>query len=177
MNTKTLLLCTLSLFLWTSCGGGDASGGSNTQKRTPPKRISPKQAFEEAESNWQTNKGIGPVKDITLGPIDAAMVAAGKEIFRLKCSACHAPYKKKVGPAMVGLTARRRPEWIMNMILNPVEMAKKDPICVGLLAQYNIVMADQQIKEEEARNLLEYLRTLVLQEDTEEVKAGSGEGV
>ena len=56
---------------------------------------------------------------------------------------------------------RRSPEWIMNMILNPEEMMAKDPIALKLLAAYNFApMANQSLTEEEAREILEYFRTL-----------------
>jgi len=55
---------------------------------------------------------------------------------------------------------RRTPEWIMNMILNPVEMATNDPIAKGLFKKYNTIMTDQKLTEEDARAVLEYFRTL-----------------
>jgi cytochrome c len=118
--------------------------------------------FEQAVKDWRTNKGVGPIQEVVLGPIDQDLVERGSEIYANNCSACHLPYKEKIGPAPVGIIARRTPEWIMNMILNPVEMVKTDPICLGLLARYNTVMADQNLDEEEARAILEYFRTLKL---------------
>ncbi len=116
--------------------------------------------YDQAVKDWRTNKGVGPIKNVELGPLDQGLVEKGAEIYDNNCSACHLPYKEKIGPAPVGITERRTPEWIMNMILNPVEMVKTDPICLGLLAQYNTVMADQNLDEEEARAILEYFRTL-----------------
>ena len=58
------------------------------------------------------------------------------------------------------VTTRRSPEWIMNMILNPEQMVKEDPIAKQLLAEYMSPMADQNLTEEQARNILEYFRTL-----------------
>ncbi|WP_208889277.1 c-type cytochrome, partial [Polaribacter sejongensis] len=66
------------------------------------------------------NKGIGPVKSVTLDKnINKNMVADGKLLFKNKCSSCHKVNRKFIGPSMEGVTARRSPEWIMNMILNP----------------------------------------------------------
>ncbi len=49
----------------------------------------------------------------------------------------------------------------MNMILNPEEMVQKDPDAKALLIEYNgSPMANQSLTEEEARNILEYFRTL-----------------
>jgi hypothetical protein len=49
----------------------------------------------------------------------------------------------------------------MNMILNPDGMLKEDPIAKALLKEYNnAIMLNQNLTEEEARNVAEYLRTL-----------------
>jgi cytochrome c len=164
-HNKINLLITVCIasVLFISCSGKKQPSGLRDSQSSNSKAIS----YEQAVEDWRSNKGVGPIKNIDLGPIDQQMVAEGNEVFENKCSACHLPYKEKIGPALVGITERRTPEWIMNMIMNPVEMVKTDPICLGLLAQYNTVMADQNIKEEEARAILEYFRTLKLdqQED------------
>lgn len=105
-------------------------------------------------------KGIGPVSELKLGPIDQTMVEKGKEIFELKCTACHKFEEKVVGPALQGITKRRTPEWIMNMILNPVEMTQKDKIGQDLLATHLTQMTQQNLTEFEAREILEYLRKM-----------------
>ena len=67
--------------------------------------------------------------------------------------------KKVVGPALSGVTERRSPEWVMNMIMNPVEMIKKDPIAKKLLVEHNMaVMANQNVSKEDTRAIYEYFR-------------------
>ena len=45
----------------------------------------------------------------------------------------------------------------MNMILNPEEMVKNDPIAKQLLLDFNLApMANQHLTQEQARNILEY---------------------
>jgi hypothetical protein len=62
---------------------------------------------------------------------------------------------------MKGIYERRSPEWVMNMLLNPAEMLKKDPIAIALLKEYNnIMMLNQNLTNDEARSISEYLRTL-----------------
>lgn len=151
-NTLTLLL----ILTLAACGGSEKTAKESPFKKMPEK----KQTYEEAVKDWRNNKGVGPISSVQLTDIDETLVDGGKSLFKTKCSACHDPYKEKIGPALLGITHRRTPEWIMNMILNPVEMAKTDPICLGLLAQYNTIMADQSIEEAQARQLLEYFRTL-----------------
>jgi mono/diheme cytochrome c family protein len=144
-----------------SCSGKKQPSGLRENRSSESKPVS----FEQAVKDWRTNKGVGPIDILELDPIDDQLVSKGQEVFDNNCTACHLPYKEKIGPALVGITERRTPEWIMNMILNPVEMVKTDPICLGLLAQYNTVMADQNIKQEEARAILEYFRTLKIEQE------------
>ena len=117
-------------------------------------------ASTEAEVDDMDNKGIGPVKSLSIDAgIDEAMATKGAELFKNMCSACHKMEKKFIGPAITGVTERRAPEWIMNMILNPEEMIQKDPIAKKLLVESNMaVMANQNLSEEEARAILEYFR-------------------
>ncbi len=107
-----------------------------------------------------SNKGIGPVKSLELPEgIDSDMASQGAAIFKNMCSACHKMDKKFVGPAIEGVTERRSPEWIMNMILNPEQMIKEDPIAKRLMVESNMaIMANQGLEEDEARALVEYFR-------------------
>ena len=108
------------------------------------------------------NKGIGPIKSVDFGrSVDNSMAEQGKTIFSQKCTACHMAERKLIGPAMKGIYERRSPEWVMNMLLNPAEMLKQDPIAKALLEEYNnVMMLNQNLSQEEARSISEYLRTL-----------------
>ena len=88
------------------------------------------------------------------------MAAKGKEVYEQMCSACHKIDKRFIGPAPKDILDRRTPEWVMNMILNPDEMVKKDPIGKKLLAEYLSPMSNQNLTEDQARAILEYFRTL-----------------
>ena len=49
----------------------------------------------------------------------------------------------------------------MNMIINPDKMLKEDPIAQALQKEHNnAVMLNQNLSEEETRQVAEYLRTL-----------------
>lgn len=104
--------------------------------------------------------GVGPAQAISFGALNQAMVTEGQEIFKSKCSSCHKPLKKYVGPAPVGIYERRDPQWVMNMILDPEGMAANDPVAKELLKRYLAPMANQNLTEEEARKVMEYFRTL-----------------
>lgn len=104
--------------------------------------------------------GIGPVKSITLGPLDKNLADKGKEIFDAKCIACHKFDSKLVGPPLKDITKRRKPEWIMNMILNPEQMTKENPSAKKLIGQYLTQMTFQNVTQDDARAILEYFRLL-----------------
>ncbi|WP_224488049.1 c-type cytochrome [Robertkochia flava] len=110
----------------------------------------------------QNSKGIGPVKNLTLdNNLDLEMTRKGELLYSTKCVACHQVENNMLGPKMQGITERRSPEWIMNIMLNPQEMLMKDPLAKELLAEYkNAVMVNQNLSEADARAILEYLRTL-----------------
>ncbi len=104
-------------------------------------------------------KGVGPVDTVALADtINPEMAKKGAEIFKLKCSACHALDKRVVGPPLNGVTKRVRPEWIMNMILNPQGMLAQDSLARALLGQYFVPMTFQNVTQEEARAILEFFR-------------------
>jgi mono/diheme cytochrome c family protein len=113
------------------------------------------------ENKYYDGKGIGPITEIVLDSIiDNSKVSAGEAIFAGKCISCHKVSNEKlVGPGLAGITKLRRPEWIMNMMLNPMEMTQKDSLAKELLSIYYSQMLDNNLKQEEARSVLEYLRT------------------
>ncbi len=109
-----------------------------------------------------SNKGVGPVSSVDFGDaIDQEMAAKGEATFKAICTACHMAEQRMIGPALKGVYERRSPEWVMNMILNPDGMLKEDPIAKALLKEYNnAIMLNQNLSQEQARELAEYLRTL-----------------
>lgn len=142
--------------LLSSCGGENAAENEESTNDAVAETTT-EEAVTEEESASST--GVGPVTSVTLGDIDDVLVEKGKELYKANCTACHKIGKRVVGPALKGVTERRSPEWIMNMILNPEEMVEKDPTAKALLAEYLAPMANQSLSEEEARAILEFFRT------------------
>ena len=109
---------------------------------------------------FQIEHGIGPVTSpVQLGEIDKAMAKQGHEVFEHKCAACHKMDERYVGPALGEVTKRRTPAFIMNMALNPQGMVEKHPVTKKLLAEFYTAMPNQQISQDQARQVVEYLRT------------------
>ena len=96
---------------------------------------------------------------MNLGQLDAIKVAAGKKLFESKCSQCHKFDEKYTGPALRNVTKRRTPEYIVNNILNPDEMANKHPEAKKLVALHATKMTFQNVTQEDAMNILEYFRS------------------
>lgn len=153
---KSLVAAIVISFGLFACGGGDsASTDSSTTKAKPESMIKKK-------VDPMQDKGVGPITSVTINPeIDQEMAARGKEVYDKMCTACHKPTERFIGPAPQGIMERRTPEWIMNMILNPDEMVKENAQAKKLLMEYNgSPMANQNLTEEQARDVLEYFRTL-----------------
>ena len=164
MKQKTAinLILIFFTFILISCGGStdDSSEGSSDE---PQSMISSEpKTLAEAEKDWQTNMGVGPITAFELpAEIDQVMADSGKVVYDAKCTACHKPDKDFIGPAPKGIMARRTPAWVMNMIIDPEGMIAKDPIAKQLLIKFNgAPMANQNLTEAEARAVLEYFRTL-----------------
>jgi mono/diheme cytochrome c family protein len=105
------------------------------------------------------NKGIGPIKSVELRTVDPEMASKGERVFKSVCATCHRLDSDYIGPKLRGITTRRTPEWIMNMVLNTEEMLRKDPIAKELKKKHASTMAVGGLDEKDARNLLEFLRT------------------
>ncbi len=134
------------LLFWQACAPAADNPGPNAEA--------------PALSAFELQHGIGPVKqEVVLGDIDAQRVALGRDIFDLKCTACHRIGERYIGPDLAGVAERRSPTYVMNMILNPTEMTQKHPDAKALLAEFLAPMPFQNVTEEDARNILEYLRS------------------
>lgn len=118
------------------------------------------QVQETEFTEFELKHGIGPVTErITLGELDLEKVARGQAIFNSKCTACHEFDRRFVGPPYKDILERRSPEFVMNFILNPGEMARRHPEGKKLLAEFLTVMPFQNVSKDEARAIVEYFRT------------------
>ncbi len=111
-------------------------------------------------ANLQEGKGIGEVKNVVLNtPLEQDRVKRGKSIFEMKCSACHKLTDQRVvGPGWAGITQKRKPEWIMNMITNVDVMLDQDPEAQKLLELCLVRMPNQNVSIGDARDILEFMR-------------------
>jgi len=155
---KKLLVLSLVSFLIVaivSCGGNNNSEATSDE--------STETAAAETESgnpSYDPHRGEGKFTSVELGTnIDPAKAELGEKVAQVKCTSCHKTTDEKlVGPGWAGVTQRRKPEWIMNFITNTDVMIDKDPEVQAQLELCLVRMPNQNLSDEDARNLLEYMR-------------------
>lgn len=139
----------LAMLLFTTVGFGACTQDGGDKKEEAP-------SFMETQ---QEKKTYGKIKKVDVGStIDATMAKSGKEVFEMKCTACHKYDERYVGPALGKVTERRTPEYIMNMILDTETMIENDDTVKCLLQEFMMKMPNQSVDEKEARGVLEHLR-------------------
>lgn len=130
---------------------------------------SKKEAEDAAKKSPSPSEAAAPqpevhgteVKSVEMtNPLNKEWVATGKGIYETKCLACHKLTDEKlVGPGWAGVTKVRKPEWIMNMITNVEMMLETDPEAQKLLEQCLVRMPNQNVTQEDARKILEFMRS------------------
>ena len=147
-----VLTCMISVLIF-SCGNQNGNTANSTEK--------PKSMVADAES-YDPKRGEGKfsAENVKIDPkLDATMAATGEKIVNTKCASCHKmSTEKMVGPGWGGVTTRRKAEWIMNFITNPDPMINKDPEAKAMLELCLVRMPNQSLTDEDARNILEFMR-------------------
>ncbi|MBD81024.1 MAG: hypothetical protein CL840_19050 [Crocinitomicaceae bacterium] len=102
--------------------------------------------------------GVGPYTEIELEPLNDSLMQQGKSLFDSKCSSCHTMEFKNSGPDISDILAYRREVWVLNFILNKEEMLRRDSLALLTRKEYEMDCGSDISSEEEAFQLLEYLR-------------------
>ena len=158
MNLKHLLpAAVLTCIILYSCGSNSHQAYPDAPGNATMKEPGDKSGVTVATDD---SKGKGKFTDIKLThPLDQGMITKGKAVFDVKCFACHKLTDEKlVGPGWKGVTDRRTPEWIMNFATNTDEMIDKDPTVQALLEKCMVRMPNQHLSDDDARNVLEFMR-------------------
>ena len=145
-------LCLASAILLNACG--DGNNKATTQNDSSPSSTA------TVDKAVDDKKGVGKFKNVEIAPaLDNTMATAGEAISKTKCLSCHKLSDERlVGPGWKDVTTRRTPEWIMNFITNTEEMLSKDPEAIASLEICLVRMPNQNLNDEEARQVYEYMR-------------------
>jgi hypothetical protein len=147
--------------------GGNNSPASNNSGTLQGNQQNPRALTAQNDKPVTSSKyefpgdnGIGPIKELSLGVIDQNLVSQGFKIFNMECLSCHQLDSRNVGPPLRNITKKNTPIYIMNYLLNTTEMQRKDSLMQKLVSEYKIIMPDQQLTRDDARAVLEYLRSV-----------------
>ncbi|POY35155.1 cytochrome C [Solitalea longa] len=157
MRNLLASLTIMAVLVLIGCGGGSEKKDSSASENQATEGTTESAAVDTKVHS--DSKGVGKFTEVKIDGLDADLAKKGEAAFTSKCSACHKTTDQKiVGPGLKGVTERRTPEWIMNMMTNPEEMTKKDPIAKALLEEHLTQMTFQNVTDDEARQILEFLR-------------------
>ncbi len=149
---KKLVFLSIIAFSIAACG--DSSSDS--------KKVPGMESSNPTNENpsYDPNRGAGKFTKVDVSPtLEVAKADAGEKVYSVKCSSCHKLTEEKlVGPGWKGVTGRHTAEWIMNFATNPDEMIDKDPKAQALLEICLVRMPNQNLSDDDARNVYEFMR-------------------
>jgi len=150
-NMKKTLSVIMALIVLNSCGEKKSSASVNNTSSN-----------NESNSNsfYDPQRGEGKFSKVEIkSSIDENLVQSGSKVFAVKCSACHKlTGEKLVGPGWKGVTKKFKPEWIMNFVTNTDVMLNKDPRAQAQLEICLVRMPNQNVSDDDARNVYEFMR-------------------
>jgi cytochrome c551/c552 len=151
---KKIIVVSMITLITTACDTGNS--GENKQATTS----AAEKDTAGGNPTYDLKRGEGKFSKVDISPgLDDAKAESGTKVYNVKCSACHKLTEEKlVGPGWKGVTARHTPEWIMNFATNPDAMLAKDPKAQAMLEICLVRMPNQNLTDEDARNIYEFMR-------------------
>jgi len=157
---QLIILCILFVFA-TSCGNNKSSASADEGAASANTATAPAEDKKAVDTKpYDPKRGEGKFTKVDIAAkLDDAKATGGQKVYEVKCSGCHKlTAEKLVGPGWLGVTTRHAPEWIMNFITNTDEMISKDPKAQAQLELCLVRMPNQNLSDDDARNLLEFMR-------------------
>jgi mono/diheme cytochrome c family protein len=151
---KKFLLLSFVTLLAAACGGGNSEGNKESTSSSEQAKST------DANPAYDQKRGEGKFSKVDVGTtLDMPKADAGAKVYAVKCSACHKLTDEKlVGPGWKGVTSRHSAEWIMNFATNPDVMLDKDPKAQAMLELCLVRMPNQNLTDDDARNIYEFMR-------------------
>jgi cytochrome c2 len=148
---KTTLFILMVLTMLYACGG---------RQTVPSDAVVASTSDLNANSSYDPERGEGKFTNVEVpSAINEKLAHAGTKVYEVKCSPCHKlSAEKLVGPGWKGVTERFKPEWIMNFVTNTDAMLNKDPKAQAQLEICLVRMPNQNVSDEDARNVYEFMR-------------------
>ena len=133
-----------------ACGVGDKNKGADPYDAQN----------NSGNGSYDPEKGEGKFTNVTVSAtLDTAKASQGEKLFAAKCYTCHKlTAEKLVGPGWQDVTKRKSAAWIMNFAGNPEAMLDKDPEAKAQLANSLIRMPNQNLSDDDVRNVYEFMR-------------------
>ena len=148
----------MAVSFFVACGSNGTSNNP-AQKTEDTAASAPERSAATGNPTYDPHRGEGKFKDYEAGALNPELAAKGKEIYNNKCQSCHKLTDEKlVGPGWKGVTNNHSPAWILNFITNPDAMIDKDPELQKQLELCLVRMPNQNLADEDARNVLEFMR-------------------
>ena len=151
---KKILFASFLYLLVTSCGGNETKTDSSQASSVS------ESATSSGNPSYDPKRGEGKFKDVVVAvTLDATKATQGEKTFGVKCGSCHKLTDEKlVGPGWKGVTSRHEAPWILNFMTNTDEMLNKDPSAQAQLEICLVRMPNQNLSDQEALALFEYMR-------------------
>lgn len=157
MKKSLIVVTAFFTIVLLSCQGGD-----NKKKDIPQSTSTGTTETSSTSDNpsYDPKRGEGKFKDVQVpATLDKAMADAGEKVYTVKCSGCHKLTDERlVGPGFTGVTSRHSADWIMNFVTNTDAMIDKDPKAQAMLEICLVRMPNQNLTDDDARHVYEYLR-------------------
>lgn len=154
MKQIVIFLC-IGAFI-AACGGGSSDNKATSTENTSTEG----QTTGSGNPSYDPKRGEGKFTNVDVSPtLNAPMAVIGEKVYSVKCGSCHKLTDEKlVGPGWKDVTKRHTPEWIMNFVTNTDAMLDKDPKAQAQLEICLVRMPNQNIGDEDARALYEFMR-------------------
>lgn len=131
-------------------------------------------AIRDMDPDWRDRRHVR--QDALAADHDPQGLTIGREpgqvLFKKICAPCHTVgVTDHIGPDLLGVTDRRDPKWLVEMIMNPARLrANRDPILADLDAKFKGVrMPNLGLSASDASDLISYLASKTVQ--IEELRA------